>query len=374
MSDIDKAKIQWDANSLNPKDVIWDTAQASPLKNMAPYYLGPLGAYRAANDLQSIGQNYLNRGAYKVGDYVTQKAAETSMSPENAARLGFASNIGMQAIPVVAGSVMGKMLQPSLQSTGERLMQAALKPDKFMRDSGQAKQGIQTMLKEGIGVSESSLEGVQTRIDTLNNQIKDAIKNSTAVVNRDQVVKALDDVFEKASRQSRPEADMKAVLDGMDEFLRNHAQNIPVQLAQQIKQGTYSSLGNKAYGTGLKPAIERDIDKALARGFKEQIAQEVPGVSVPNAAESKLLPVRDMIEARLSAQGNNQPIGLGWMNPATVLPWMVERNPGLLSLAARGIYSGSGVAPVAAGGALGGLIGNYSGQSGVANWIPSWQK
>lgn len=348
---------------ISPVQDLKRTASGSPMAGVAPYYLGPLGLARGAMDLQAYGQRNLDKTAYKAGEYVTEKAAQSSLSPETSAKLGFAANIGMQSIPVIAGAGLGKMFQPSLQSGAERVMQGALKPDKFMRDSGQAREGIQTMLKQGIGVSESSLTRVESRIDTLNTQIKDAIKNSSAIVNRDEVVKALDSVFDKAAKQSRSGGDLTAVLNAVDDFLTSHAKDIPVQLAQQIKQGTYASLGNKAYGSGLKPAIERDIDKALARGFKEEISKQVPAISGLNAQESKLLPVRDMIEARLSAQANNQPIGLGWLNPSTVLPWMLERNPGMLSLVARGMYGASGAGPVALGGLLGGAVGNYMGQT-----------
>jgi hypothetical protein len=110
---------------------------------------------------------------------------------------------------------------------------------------------------------------------------------------------------------------------------------MPVQLAQELKQGTYAALGKKSYGE-LKGA-DTEAQKALARGLKEEIATAVPAVSKLNAQESKLLTTLDVTERRVLMEANKNPMGLAWLasHPAAWAAFMADRSGPFKSLAAR---------------------------------------
>src|SRR6185369_7841136 len=69
---------------------------------------------------------------------------------------------------------------------------------------------------------------------------------------------------------------------------------IPIQLAQEMKQGTYRALGKKSYGE--QKGAETEAQKTLARALKEDIATAEPKVGPLNEQESALLNVIDSLE------------------------------------------------------------------------------
>jgi hypothetical protein len=78
--------------------------------------------------------------------------------------------------------------------------------------------------------------------------------------------------------------------------------------AQTMKQGTYRVLAGK-YGEQGSAAVE--AQKALARGLKEEIANQFPEINGLNAAESKLLDLQPVLERAVNRIANHQTIGIG---------------------------------------------------------------
>ena len=111
-------------------------------------------------------------------------------------------------------------------------------------------------------------------------------------------------------------------------------QNIPVQLAQKLKQGTYKVLSGK-YGEAGSAATE--AQKALARGLKEEIASEVPAIAGLNAHESKLIDTLNVAERRALMDMNKNPAGLALLahDPSTALAFMADKSAAFKALAAR---------------------------------------
>jgi hypothetical protein len=110
---------------------------------------------------------------------------------------------------------------------------------------------------------------------------------------------------------------------------------MPVQLAQQLKQGTYRAISDRAYGEQGSASIE--AQKALARGLKEEIAANVPEVRALNAEESKLLTALPLVERRVLMDANKNPAGLSWLarTPEAFAGFMLDRSPLFKSLVAR---------------------------------------
>lgn len=333
---------------------------------MGARYGGPLGiAYGA-----SMGANrLLDHAAYEAGGAATDLAAKV-MSPESAAKVGLAANVGVQAVPVLAGAAVGKLVAPAV-GIGEMArdtMQSALKPTYEALRTGKAAKAITTMLDEGINVTKGGVATLRARIGDLNDEIMSAIKNSTATVDKNQVASALLIPLKRLEMQVNPGADMAAVQKAWTEFLQHPllsgSSSIPVQVAQKMKQGTYQALGEKAYGELSGAQIE--AQKHLARGLKEEIASAVPEVAPLNAEESKLLNALSVTERRVLMEANKNPMGLSLLakSPEAMASFMADRSALFKSLAARMLNANQETIPVAAGAALGAVPSIQSGRAG----------
>ncbi len=114
-----------------------------------------------------------------------------------------------------------------------------------------------------------------------------------------------------------------------------------VQRAQELKQGTYRALGQRAYGEAKGATTE--TEKALARGLKEGIEAVHPQVKAPNAREGALIEAKDAIAKRVALAANRDPGGLGLIaeNPKSIIAFVLARSPAVKSMLARGMYQGA---------------------------------
>ena len=178
------------------------------------------------------------------------------------------------------------------------------------------------------------------------------MQNSPAIVDKYAVGYRLSKVMDDFTKQVAPSSDIAAIQRAFDDFtnhpLLTHTRDIPVQLAEELKQGTYRSLGDKAYGE-LKGA-DITAQKALAMGLKEEIAAAVPAVRPLNAAESKLLNALSVSERRVMIEANKNPLGLGWLstNPVKLAGWMADRSGLFKSLIARMLNTSGGAVEASA--------------------------
>jgi hypothetical protein len=123
------------------------------------------------------------------------------------------------------------------------------------------------------------------------------------------VVKRLDALKAKLSKQVSPDADLAAIEAAKQEFLKNNPSPIPASEAADIKSGTYRSLGSKAYGE-LKGA-QIESQKALARGIKEELITQFPELEQLGIRDQQLLNLQPVLERAVNRIGNHQLIGIG---------------------------------------------------------------
>jgi len=295
--------------------------------------------------------------AYKLGGEVT----DATGSPA----LGYVANVAAQALPTIVGAFGGSAAAPVMQEGAKRVMTSAVKPTLDQVQKGNAAKAITTMLEEGVNATPGGLAALRSQISSLNNEIAAAIQGSSAVVDKGAVASRLGDAVRKFERQVNPNADLATIQKAWTEFLSHPLMSgqakIPVQLAQELKQGTYRALGNKSFGE-LKGA-EIEAQKALARGLKEEIAAAVPKVGPLNAMESELINAANVLGRRVAVQGNQNPIGLGALatSPGNMALWLADRSAWVKSMLARAMYSGSGAIPTSVGGTVGAAIGANSG-------------
>ena len=282
------------------------------------------------------------------------------------------SNIGAQ-IPTPGKYLQGK---------ARELMQSALKPTAKQQKTGQADVAIQTLLENNMTVTKGSVDAMKNKISLLNEQIANKLESATGTVSKVDVVNYLDTLRAKKLKQANPASDLAAIDKVAEEFMQYNkplietpTQAIPVQLAQELKQGTYAGLQGKY---GQLGSTEIQAQKTLARGLKEKIAGEVENIGALNKAESKLLDTLSVTERRMMMDLNKDYISLGWLanNPAATVGFMATRSPKFKSILANvlyrvgggqtakpsGLISIPGINPVQKAGAVGLLTPNEQGQ------------
>jgi hypothetical protein len=163
-------------------------------------------------------KNFLDQAAYKAGGAVTDVAAKV-LPPEAAAGLGYATNVVAQAVPALLGGQAAKGAAPVLESASKNLMQSALKPTIEALRTGKAARAIDTMLEEGINVSKGGVEKLRSKIGEINQQITDAIANSSATIDKSKVADFLREPLKKFSQQVNPNADIAAIKSAWQEFV-----------------------------------------------------------------------------------------------------------------------------------------------------------
>lgn len=306
---------------------------------------GPAGAMMAvtAEGLKTADQA-ITKGAYEAGGAVT----DVTGSPA----LGYATNVGIQAIPALASGGIATKAAPAFRSGAESLMQSALKPPLSDLRTNRAAEAISTMLDEGVNVTRGGVNLLRGKISDLNQQILDSLKNSPAYIDKASVWKEVRKTLETFTKQVNPQSDMGKIRAAWDEFLSHpliSGDRIPVQTAQELKQGTYRMLSGKYGELG---SAETEAQKALARGLKEEISTAVPGISDLNAAESKLINALNMNERRVLMSANKNPMGLAVIahNPAAWALFMADRSELFKSLMARMLNAGQERIPQATAG------------------------
>ena len=250
------------------------------------------------------------------------------------------SNIGK-----VGAEMFPNIVKTISQTIPERLMQSALKPTLKQLETGKAATAVKTMLEEGINPTQLGVKKLENKITDINSEIVNKIGSSTGTVSKTDVLKYLDDIEAKKLKQVNPSDDISAINKVRQEFMaynqpiiKTTSQTIPVQLAQELKQGTYSALKKKY---GQLGSTEVEAQKALARGLKEKVGEAVPDVLGLNKKEAQLIDTLDVVERRALMELNKNPGGLALLTES--LPqfaaFMADKSALFKSLVARGLYN-----------------------------------
>jgi hypothetical protein len=290
------------------------------------------------------GANLLTRVA---GGAINGGVSAGLVDPKNA--VGGAAVGG--AVPVVAkvagaaGNAIGNGISNAADSASKRLMQSALKPTIKQLQSGDADTAVQTLLDYGVNPTKGGVEKLRNLIDQKNAEIANAISASPATIDKSNVVNALSPVQQKFSAQVSPTADLAAIDNVKNDFLAHPdypGNDIPVQAAQALKQGTYRVLSGKY---GQMGSAETEAQKGLARGLKDEIATAVPEVAPLNAEESRLITTLNVSERRALMEANKNPLGLATLahNPLGWAAFMADKSALFKSLAARMVNSTASV-------------------------------
>lgn len=290
---------------------------------------------------QAAANAFQNSGLIAVAPMAGEVSALSRAAPASMRAITDAGRAEAGYIGEALRAGSGAMLNPvagSLQSGARWFMQSAIKPTIKQLQSGDAAIAVKTLLDEGISPTQKGALKLRELINQKNSQIEKLIGDSSATVSRDTVLRTLnDDVAAKFKNQVNPTPDLNAIANIADDFA-NHpsikGDAIPVQLAQQLKQGTYRVL-DKKYGQLGSADVE--AQKGLARGLKNEIGKVVPEVTGLNAQESALFKTLDVAERRAFMEANKNPVGLSALttSPAKFALFMADRSAGFKALMAR---------------------------------------
>lgn len=299
--------------------------------------------------------------AYDLGGKTTDLATEAGASPEVAAGLGYGTNVLTQAIPALASSFKfggpgpaplpdeGSIIQKGREFLPRWLMQSAVKPSVADLKAGNAGKAIGDMLEEGISPTSRGMTKAAKLADKLNEATDAAIAGSKAHVDVPAVIQRLDPLKSRAMLQVNPEADIGAIEKSISEFKNSpaisNAQSIPVQLAQKLKSGTYTSIGNKAYGELGSASTE--AQKQLARGLREEVISQVPEIAGTLKRESSLRNIMEVAANRALMDANKNPLSLGTSiaaimhDPLSAAGMWANASTPVKAMLARMLYTGT---------------------------------
>jgi hypothetical protein len=228
----------------------------------------------------------------------------------------------------MVGALAGGGAQTATKPVGRALMQSALKPTSKDLASGDAAKAIDTMLKSGFNATTGGVSKMRVLVKKLSGEVDDLIKTSPGTVDKTAIRAEVIEQLKKFRNQVNPNADVKAILKSWDEFKHTVATQIPVQKAQDLKQGTYKILADKYAHMGIIPK---------------------------NARMQELINAMEIAERRAGIAGNRDIAGIAWLaeHPAAAGGMLADRSPWIKSLLARYLHSGMPATGAAAGTVLG---------------------
>lgn len=298
---------------------------------------GPMGMAFGVN--QAVSE-MVPKFAYKAG----QAATDLTGSPE----AGWAANVATQAIPVFAGGAIAGKAAPAMEKTAKWLMTKAVKPS-VVEPQFKSAAAIDTLLKEGINPTKGGIAKLREMTAALDREISQTIASSTANVDKFQVGTRLRDTLDKFRAQVNPNSDIDTIRRAWTEF-RTHPdlagkRDMPVQLAHELKRGTYARLNEKAYGE--VGTASKEAQKALARGLREEVGVAVPETVAPMARQAELMNAANVSQRTALTQANANPTGLSPVasSPYGFLGFMADRSSAFKAALARALYSGKKAIP-----------------------------
>lgn len=328
----------------------------------------PSGEVNYRGDIPATGfDNVPYNGGAKVND-----AAAKFLPAPVAAGLGLAANTALSAGPMIAGGAVGLAAKPISMAAGEWAMGKAIRPILADRLSGKFAKARTTMLEEGYNPTIGGTEAMGARAAKNDARVAEILNPSTATVDKYAVADRLRPVLDSAEISPLPTSGTNTISNAWTEFLSHPklsgGPDIPVQLAQAMKQRGYKEMGDAAYGIGLKPAAERDAIKGITRGLKEEIELAVPEVAPINAETSALLNAKKVAQRRAFTEANNNTVSLGTTiataanNPLLAAGMWANSSSYAKAMLARMLYMGGKGLPTT-GAASGAALGEYMRQN-----------
>lgn len=200
------------------------------------------------------------------------------------------------------------------ESAGTAVYRGALKPPvaKSAQEAADIKDAVKYGLEKDLRISEKGVLKNRTNIDDLNSQVEAKIAtNPNAPIDPADVASRMTAPRDKFSYQSTPADDLSALASAEREMMDTWGQGgpVPAYVAQKIKKGTYAKavdMQKTAYDSKTGAAVS--AQKALARGWKEELEKHFPDIKKLNAEEGTAIELQEMLMRAAEREAN---VGLG---------------------------------------------------------------
>lgn len=223
------------------------------------------------------------------------------------------------------------------QDLASKVMINALKGTPTQLLKGDVKVAADELLKRGLSPNEKGIAALEARIAELNSEIANKIGSSTALINKQKVLDRLQGVRDRFVKTVNPESDLAAIQNVGTEFSRHplaSGENIPIQLAQEMKKATGLELRKKYGELG---SAQTEAQKSIVRGLKEEIAAAEPSVASLNAEERALFRTLNVAERRSFMEMNKDPVPLygALRSPTAWAAFTADKSTAFKALIAR---------------------------------------
>lgn len=326
---------KFDSNPYDTFDSNKDTPKPSVM--LPPLVSGRLGIHGPRlprkDDPGSVLRAF-SEAPYEAGGAVTDFTGSPAA--------GVATNVGLEAIPMLFGGEALKAGVP-LKDLGKWFMGKALGPTLEDMKAGKAARAATTMLEEGVSPTKSGVETLRSRGEALNEEVTNLIANAKGqTISKGAVASRINDVISRIERTQATPQDARASAERVyDQFLSNGVipKNIPVEQAQEVKQGIYKMLKDK-YGELGSETVESQ--KALARGMKEELEKSIPEIADKNSKASELWNALNVAERKALLESRKHLMGIAAItqHPGMFMAMMADRSAAFKALLGRMVYSG----------------------------------
>lgn len=272
-----------------------------------------LGANVTGQDLKNLGTHAASDAGWQLGG----EAAAQALS-----RWG---------VPV-AVKLWKKAAKPT---------EAALKTTNTYRGGGSlpeaADEVAHTVLDRGMGrISDANAAGLKGAINTLDDRLTDVIKNSTGTVQRQDIAAALADAYQQITPGTQAADQLRRGILRSYALLKQQGQQIPVQVAQQMKRDIYG-LGN--YAVDATDAGLAAAEKIKGRALRSEIAAAEPAAESINSEMSRLIPAAKVMGQAANRAGKRDVVSL----PEIIAATQAGHNPRAAATTGMAIFNRPGV-------------------------------
>lgn len=269
---------------------------------------GPVGAVAGAGLGMAAGRQIQNAMEERTGMRPSATLPQALGSTAQGALQGAALEAG--------GAVFGKGIEYGLQQVAKaapRIYESVAKIPPRSVPKLDRDRAISTALEHEIPATQKGLGKLRGKIEDLNDKISQVIEGAKNTshdkVSIGSVLGRLEDVKKWAARSF---ADPTPVLKAIEEYKvgvsATRGGSITVSEAQKLKQGIYRRLTDSAYGEFS--TASKEMDKAFARGIKEELLQQFPQLQKLNAEDSALIGLSNILEKTVNRTRNWDVAGL----------------------------------------------------------------
>lgn len=207
------------------------------------------------------------------------------------------------------GRLAGKVLPKVASGTASRLMNSVYKEPVKATKAAMVKGetlGEQALARGQAGTTKQLYDTANSQINNTEGTIQQLAMGSTEKVAMEDIRKTVQPLIDKYVQSGNTTA-VKALQKRLDALEVANGSNMPTAAAQEIKKSLYEEI-QKAYGQQASPELEGI--KAIARGFKEQVANKIPGVDQLNKDLSFYGRARNSMLDKMTRDERNNALGL----------------------------------------------------------------